>query len=87
MYTGNRWNFETEFNRFRMAVCLSQSSPALCKERADTERTVDSYRKINKTSKGRKPYKDDSFCGDIERRKICLHLCIHPHPVDLKRKR
>lgn len=68
MYTGNRWNYETECNRLAWQF-VSLNPVLLYGKKGLIQRAVDSYRNINKTNKGRKFYKEETFYGDIEKRK------------------
>lgn len=68
MYTGNRWNYETECNRLAWQF-VSLNPVLLYGKKGLIQRAVDSFRNINKSSKGQKFYKDETFYGDIERRK------------------
>jgi hypothetical protein len=66
MYTGNRWNYETECNRLAWQF-VSLNPVLLYGKKGLIQRAVDSYR--NKTNKGRKFYREETFYGDIEKRK------------------
>lgn len=68
LYTGNRWNYETECNRLAWQF-VSLNPVLLYGKKGLIQRAVDSYRNINKTSKGHKFYRDDTFYGDIEKRR------------------
>lgn len=68
MYMGNRWNYETECNRLAWQF-VSLNPVLLYGKKGLIQRAVDSYRNINKTSKGQKFFKEDTFYGDIEKRK------------------
>lgn len=68
LYTGNRWNYETECNRLAWQF-VSLNPVLLYGKKGLIQRAVDSFRKINKSNKGQKFYKDETFYGDIERRK------------------
>lgn len=68
MYMGNRWNYETECNRLAWQF-VSLNPVLLYGKKGLIQRAVDSYRNINKTRQGQKFYKDDTFYGDIEKRK------------------
>ncbi|KAI5169678.1 hypothetical protein PAEPH01_0911 [Pancytospora epiphaga] len=73
MYMGNRWNYETECNRLAWQF-VSLNPVLLYGKKGLIQRAVDSYRNITKTRQGHKFYKEDTFYGDIEKRK-------HGHPV------
>jgi len=68
MYSGNRWGYETECNRLAWQF-VSLNPVLLYGKKGLIQRAVDSYRKISKTTKGQKFYKEETFYGDIERRK------------------
>ena len=68
MYTGNRWNFETEFNRLGWQF-VSLNPVLLYGKKGLIQRTVDSYRNINKTSKGRMILS----MAILKEGSICLH--------------
>ncbi|ELA40975.1 uncharacterized protein VICG_02005 [Vittaforma corneae ATCC 50505] len=68
MYTGNRWNYETECNRLAWQF-VSLNPVLLYGKKGLIQRAVDSFRNISKTSKGQKFYKEETFYGDIEKRK------------------
>lgn len=68
MYSGNRWNFETECNRLAWQF-VSLNPVLLYNKKGLIQRAVDSYRNMIKSSKGQRFYKDDSFYGDIEKRR------------------
>lgn len=68
LYTGNRWNYETECNRLAWQF-VSLNPVLLYGKKGLIQRAVDSYRNINKTNKGHKFYKDSTFYGDIEKRR------------------
>lgn len=68
MYMGNRWNYETECNRLAWQF-VSLNPVLLYGKKGLIQRAVDSYRNINKTRQGHKFYRDDTFYGDIEKRK------------------
>lgn len=68
MYSGNRWNFETECNRLAWQF-VSLNPVLLYGKKGLIQRAVDSYRKMTKSNKGHRFYRDDTFYGDIEKRK------------------
>lgn len=68
MYTGNRWSYETECNRLAWQF-VSLNPVLLYGKKGLIQRAVDSFRKISKTTKGQKFYKEETFYGDIEKRK------------------
>lgn len=68
MYSGNRWNYETECNRLAWQF-VSLNPVLLYGKKGLIQRAVDSYRNISKTNKGHKFYKEETFYGDIEKRK------------------
>jgi len=68
MYSGNRWNYETECNRLAWQF-VSLNPVLLYGKKGLIQRAVDSFRNINKSTKGRKFYREETFYGDIEKRK------------------
>lgn len=68
LYTGNRWTYETECNKLAWQF-VSLNPVLLYGKKGLIQRAVDSYRNITKSNKGRKFYKEETFYGDIEKRK------------------
>lgn len=78
MYMGNRWNYETECNRLAWQF-VSLNPVLLYGKKGLIQRAVDSYRNITKTRQGHHLYKDDTFFGDIERRRHASPLLSSIH--------
>ncbi|KAI5150490.1 hypothetical protein ENBRE01_1526 [Enteropsectra breve] len=76
MYMGNRWNYETECNRLAWQF-VSLNPVLLYGKKGLIQRAVDSFRKINKCNKGQEFYKDDTFYGDIEKRKHAMPALLN----------
>lgn len=67
MYTGNRWEYETECNMLAWQF-VSLNPVLLYSKKGLIQRAVDSYRNINKQSRGRRIVKQDHLSGLIKRR-------------------
>lgn len=67
-YVGNRWNFETECNKLAWQF-VSLNPVLLYGKKGLIQRAVDSYRNMIKSNKGQRFYREDTFYGDIEKRK------------------
>ncbi|KAI4292165.1 hypothetical protein PAPHI01_1439 [Pancytospora philotis] len=78
LYMGNRWNYETECNRLAWQF-VSLNPVLLYGKKGLIQRAVDSYRNISKSRQGHKFYKDDTFFGDIEKRKHALPALSSVH--------
>lgn len=68
MYSGNRWVYETDCNKLAWQF-VSLNPVLLYGKKGLIQRAVDSFRNINKSNKTRKFYKEETFYGDIEKRK------------------
>lgn len=68
LYSGNRWNYETECNRLAWQF-VSLNPVLLYGKKGLIQRAVDSFRAITKANKGAKHYKDNLFGGDIDKRR------------------
>jgi len=68
LYAGNRWNYETECNRLAWQF-VSLNPVLLYGKKGLIQRAVDSYRKYMKSNKGHRFSKDDTFYGNMEKRK------------------
>lgn len=68
MYIGNRWSYETECNRLAWQF-VSLNPVLLYGKKGLIQRAVDSFRNFSKTNKGQRPYKEETFYGDIEKRR------------------
>lgn len=78
IYTGNRWNYETECNKLAWQF-VSLNPVLLYGKKGLIQRAVDSYRNICKTSKGAKYLKEEAFNGDIEKRKLHAVVPVSGH--------
>lgn len=67
MYTGNRWEYETECNMLAWQF-VSLNPILLYGKKGLIQRAVDSYRNINKQSRGRRVVKQDHLNGMFKRR-------------------
>lgn len=68
MYTGNRWQYETECNKLACQF-VSLNHVLLYGKKGLIQRAVDSYRKFNKQSRNRRIVKDDMMGeGMVKRR-------------------
>lgn len=78
MYTGNRWEYETECNMLAWQF-VSLNPILLYGKKGLIQRAVDSYRNINKQSRGRRIVKQDHFNGILKRR----HSDLTPQNVTI----
>lgn len=88
MYTGNRWEYETECNTLAWQF-VSLNPILLYGKKGLIQRAVDSYRNINKQSRGRRIVKQDHLSGYIKRRHndpLPLSITIHWSVKGVNRK-
>lgn len=80
MYTGNRWEYETECNRLAWQF-VSLNPVLLYGKKGLIQRAVDSYRNINKQSRSKRIVREDRFPSDFEKRR---HVSSAPSTVTIQ---
>lgn len=80
MYSGNRWEYETECNRLAWQF-VSLNPVLLYGKKGLIQRAVDSYRNINKQSRSKRIIREDKFPSDFEKRR---HVCSAPSTATIQ---